>query len=121
MIEQNLRFSTGRKIKMMRLAQKLTQEELALGANICAKYLSLIETDRREASVYVYRGIAKALNAPLWLLFCDLSEGLLLTLKHFDDCSEAEIRVLRRFIDGNKYAIRQCRDLGVDLDEKNSY
>ena len=107
MIELHLKFSAGEKIKTLRLAKNLTQEKLALKAAITAKYLSLIETNRREASVYVYNCIAEALNVPMWQLFCNLSEETLLAMNHFNDCSEIEIRVLRQLIDGNKHALRQ--------------
>ena len=115
MRDQNLKFSTGEKIRTLRLSQNLMQEELARKAAITAKYLSLIETDQREASVYVYRCIAEALNVPVWQIFCDLSEETLLALQHFGDCPEAEIRVLRRLIEGNKCALRQCRSLDFGL------
>ena len=116
MVDQNPKFSTGEKIRTLRLAQNLTQEELALKASVSTKYLSLIETNRREASIHIYRCIAKALNVPLWQLFCDLSEESILALNHFDDCSEMEIRALGRFIDANKYALRQCCDLNFGLE-----
>ncbi len=101
----------GHNIRKLRLLQNLTQEELALRVPITAKYLSGIETGRREATIYVYRCIAKALQLPMWILFCELSDETLLVLKHFEDCSEIEIRALRRFIDGNKYALRQHHGL----------
>jgi transcriptional regulator with XRE-family HTH domain len=107
MIEQR----TGEKIKTLRLAQNLTQEELALYSAITVKYLSLIETGQREASIHVYKCIADALNIPMWQIFCNLSEETMLALKHFDGCSEMEIRALRRFIDGNKHALRQCLNM----------
>ena len=108
---QNQKISPGEKIKTLRLAQKFTQEELALKAGIIPKYLSLIETDQREASLDVYRCIAEALHIPMWQLFCDLSKETLLVLENFSDCSEIEIRTLRRFIDGNKCALRQHHNL----------
>ena len=119
MIDQ--KYSTGEKIRTLRLAQNLTQEELALKASVSTKYLSLIETDRREASIHIYRCIADALNIPMWQLFCDLSEEMLLVLNHFDDCSEAEIRALGRFIDGNKYALRHCCSLDFGLETAKDF
>jgi len=110
-ITQQQKISIGNKVKALRLGQHLTQEELAFKAGIIPKYLSLIETDQREASVHVYRCIAEALNIPIWQLFCDLSEETLLVLEDFNDCTEMEIRTLRRFIAGNKYALRQHHSL----------
>jgi len=109
--KKNPEFSIGEKIKMLRLAQDLTQEELACKAGITTKYLSLIETGQREASLHVYSCIAATLHIPIWRLFCDLSEETLLVLDDFRDCTEMEIRALRRFIAGNKYALRQHHDL----------
>ena len=106
--------NTGGKIKALRLSQGLTQEDLAIKANIAAKYLSLIETNQREASLDVYRCIATALHIPMWQLFCDLSEESLFVMEDLSDCSEMEIRALRRFFIGNKYALRQHYSLDFD-------
>ena len=116
-MNQSSEFSIGRKIRTLRKAQNLTQEELAFKSAISKKYLSQIETDEREASIYVYKCVAMAMNVPMWRIFCDLSEDVLLTLHHFADCTEKEIRVLGQFLDGNKHALRQCNalDLGSRL------
>ena len=106
-----IKFSIGAKIKALRLAQKLTQEELALKANITPNYVSLVETDVREASIDVYRCIADALHIPMWQIFCNLSDESLLILEDFDDCSETEIHMLRRFINGVKHAIRHKQSI----------
>ncbi|MCL2671237.1 MAG: helix-turn-helix domain-containing protein [Clostridiales bacterium] len=107
----NSEFSVGEKIKAIRLSRNLTQESLSHKAGITTKYLSLLETDQREASIHVYRCIAAALHIPMWWLFCDLSEEIFLVLTDFDDCSEMEIRALRRFITRNKHALRQHHNL----------
>ena len=111
MAHQAHKSNTGGKIKSLRLAQSLTQEDLAIKANIAPKYLSLIETNQREASLHVYRCIAIALHIPMWQLFCDLSEESLLAIEDLNDCSEMEIRTLRRFFIGNKHALRQHHSL----------
>ena len=122
MREQYSQCCAGEKIRELRLMQNLTQETLALKAAITTKYLSLIETGRREASIYIYSCIAEALNVPMWQLFCDLSEEVLLAIKHFEDCSETEIQILRLFVDGNKYALRKCRDLNFEqFSAKDTY
>ena len=102
-------FSVGEKIKNLRLAQGLTQENLAYKVGITANYLSLIETSQREASVDVYRCIAKALHIPMWQLFCDLSDETLLVLEDLHDYSEAEVKLLWRLFTGNKHAVKQHR------------
>lgn len=107
MNNQKEKFSIGLKIRSVRLSQNLTQGELASRVTITANYLSLLETNQREATIDVYRCIAKALNIPVWQLFCDLSDELLLVLELFEDCSAVEIRALTCFINGNKYALRQ--------------
>jgi len=103
-------FGTGEKIKNLRLTQNLSQENLATKVGITTNYLSLIETNQREASIDVYRCIAKALHVPMWQLFCDLSDEILLIVEDLGNCSETEMRLLRLLFSGNKQAIRQhCR------------
>lgn len=119
MIDHTKEFSTGMKIRLLRLEQNITQEKLASIAAIAPKYLSLIETDQREASIHVYRCIAKALDIPVWHLFCDLPDECLLVLHHLEDCSVMEVRALERFVSSNKYALRQHhkQELGLNAIE----
>jgi len=112
--ENNNNFRVGKKIKKLRKAQGLTQEQLAYKANISPNYVSLIETNQREPSLDIYRCIANALHIPMWQLFYDLPEGVLLILEELQDCSDIELMALRRFIASNKDALRQHHRLDLD-------
>ena len=107
--------NTGEKIKRLRKSQKLTQAELAFKVGIVPNYLSLIETNRSEATLHIYRCIADALHIPMWYLFCNLPEGALLVLNEFEDCTDVEVQALLRFVAGNKVALRQHYKLDLGM------
>ena len=52
----------GRRIRTQRIAQKLTQEELAAKADISLSFLGHIERGTRKLSVETLFGICKALD-----------------------------------------------------------
>lgn len=54
----------GDNIKKYRIAQKLTQKELAEKANISRSYLADVENGRYNPSIEVLNAIAHALNVP---------------------------------------------------------
>jgi transcriptional regulator with XRE-family HTH domain len=107
--------NTGEKIKSLRKSQKLTQAELAFKVGIVPNYLSLIETNRCEATLHIYRCIADALHIHMWHLFCDLPKEALLILDEIGDCTDVEAQALRRLISGNKIALRQHYKLDLGM------
>lgn len=64
--------SVGRTIKNLRNAAGLKQKDLAGRLDISPNYLSLVENDKREPSVYFLRNLASEIGIPLGLLFLDI-------------------------------------------------
>lgn len=65
----------GAALRHLRHASKISQKDLARRAGISPSYLSLIEADRREASVPLIRRFAEELGAPAVLLFATVLAG----------------------------------------------
>jgi transcriptional regulator with XRE-family HTH domain len=59
----------GKKIRGIRLSKKLSQEKLALIANIDRTYIPSIEKGERNVSIGVAEKLAKALGVQLFELF----------------------------------------------------
>ncbi len=59
----------GEKIRKIRTAKRLTQEDLAYQANIDYSYLNEIESGKRNPTVKRVAGIAKVLKVSLKELF----------------------------------------------------
>src|SRR5713101_2373583 len=76
----------GRRLKILRKAQKLNQAELAEKTGIETKYLSNLETGRRSPSFEKAVALAKALDVPMNALFS------------FDQ-GEADPKILKRRIE----------------------
>ena len=66
---ETLRTLFGRRIKALRLAAKLTQEELSERAAISVDFLSLIERGRNSPSFENIESLALALDLPVSMLF----------------------------------------------------
>jgi len=69
----------GKTIKLLRVASRLKQKELARMAGISQNYLSLIESDRKEPSLQVIERISARLGVPIagiFLLSMDTPTGL---------------------------------------------
>lgn len=62
---QDWRRVVGTNVKRLRLARRLTQEEVAFRSEIDLTYLGGIERGRRNPSLLVMARIAKALSADL--------------------------------------------------------
>jgi transcriptional regulator with XRE-family HTH domain len=67
-----LKKSLGIRIRSLRVEHRMTQEDLADAAGLHVTYLSMIEHGKRNPSLQVLQGIAKALRSTLSSLF----EGL---------------------------------------------
>ncbi len=55
----------GIKIKILRTKQKLSQEKLALNADVERSYLGKIERGRQNPSLLIIKHIAEALNVEI--------------------------------------------------------
>lgn len=64
-------YSLGNRIRNLRLKYSLSQEQLALRADITTAYLGQIERDEKNPTVKLIEKIANALNLSLSELFSD--------------------------------------------------
>ncbi len=64
-------YSLGNRIRYLRLKHNLSQEQLALRADITTAYLGQIERDEKNPTVKLIEKIANALNMSLSELFSD--------------------------------------------------
>ena len=89
----------GRTIKKLRIDKELSQEQLAIAADITPSYLSLIENDRRDASISVLRRIAEAIGVPPEVIIWDAVQlPAKLDAKDKRICELAKI-IVRQFMD----------------------
>lgn len=65
----NINEKLGKRIRALRRAKKITQEDLAYEAKVDYSYLNEIEAGKRNPSVKRINAIAKALKVPLSELF----------------------------------------------------
>lgn len=61
----------GQKVKLYRLSQNLSQEELAEKSGLHRTYIGSIERGERNITLKNAENIAKALNQPLYQFFID--------------------------------------------------
>jgi transcriptional regulator with XRE-family HTH domain len=64
-VQQNF----GRRVRALRIAKGLSQEELAFRANVHRTYLGGIEIGKRNPSLKNIAAIARALEVPIFELF----------------------------------------------------
>lgn len=58
----------GKAIQLLRINNRLSQDELAELSNLSSGYISLAEKGKRNLSLSALNRISKALNMPLFLL-----------------------------------------------------
>jgi len=66
--------AVGKAIRMLRTRKGMSQKDLALRADITASFLSLVESDSRDASIKVIGRIADALEVPMAVLIWESVE-----------------------------------------------
>lgn len=59
----------GERVRKVREAKNLSQEQVALEANINRAYIGYIERGERNPSIYTVAKIAQVLDTPLYELF----------------------------------------------------
>lgn len=64
-----IRKALGARIRFLRVAQRLTQEELASGCGLHVTYLSTVEHGKRNPSLDALHAVSKALGVSLSVLF----------------------------------------------------
>ena len=104
----------GKQIKIERIRQDLTQEQLAEKVNISVSHLSGIERGTTKLGLSAFYGIANALKISTDTLLCysvDNQESkAVLTgniAKLLADCSKNEIIIIEEIIQSTKYAVRK--------------
>ena len=103
--------AAGKRIKVLRIQKGLSQEELSSRADVSIPYLSNIENAHSKAALPTFIKIANALNVTLNDLLYDCQpnsrpalESTIATVP--EDCTDYEMRVLVRALDGMKSALR---------------
>lgn len=104
----NIYFNIGEKIHTLRMQKGMSQEDLALQAEITPAYLGLIERNKKNPTVKVLAQICNALNIGLSEFFLVESESLttrteidLLTeqiMHQISRCNETEMRTMLTII-----------------------
>lgn len=62
-------------IKLLRVKNKVTQEELGEAVDVTRKYISSIENNKKRASLFFYRDVANYFKVTLDYLFIDSSDA----------------------------------------------
>jgi transcriptional regulator with XRE-family HTH domain len=94
----------GRRLKSIREAARLTQEQVAERTHGDAKYLSALENGRSSPTLDTIMGLAKALGVPVSdFLLLDGEDSDTKSLRRkieaaIDACSEEELRRVYRLI-----------------------
>ena len=70
--EMNINVFFGKEIKKIRLSKKISQEKLALDAEIDRTYITDIENGNRNVSLTIAFKLTNALDVPFSKLFKDL-------------------------------------------------
>lgn len=65
----------GKRICFLRKQRKMSQEDLALEANVNRNYLCDLENGRRNPSLAIINKICKALRVPISYLFKGIGEN----------------------------------------------
>jgi transcriptional regulator with XRE-family HTH domain len=102
----------GKRIKIARIQQSLTQERLAEISGLSTQHTSNIENGNTKASLPTIIRIANALSITVDELLCDSVNHSEVALNKtiasiLEDCSEYEIRILAGMLQGAKDALRQ--------------
>ena len=102
----------GKRIKIARIQNDMTQEQLAETAGLSPTHLSNIETGTTRVSLQTMIGIANALGVTADDLLCDsvirckvqFEKDIELLLR---DCDEYEIRIMRDMLEAIKTTVRR--------------
>jgi len=103
----------GKRVKIARINQSLSQEVLAEKAEMSIQFLSNIENAKSKASLATFVKIANALDLTVDdLIYDSLKKNRVEFEKQIatilKDCSDYEVRVLANSLNGIKQALREC-------------
>lgn len=104
----NLLIALGKRIQSIREKKGLTQEALARGSRVNAKYISAVERGQKNATIFTLEKIAKGLNVELYELFllseeASSEEALRKAIESL--LRDANIRILRLCLSFLKQAL----------------
>ncbi|GBF78457.1 transcriptional regulator [Paenibacillus sp. 598K] len=102
----------GAKIRLHRLAQGLTQEQLAERSNTTPSYIGQLERGEKDIRISTLEKVALALNLDLHDMFTNekesflkqhkwVWEGILLQLRHPEERQEQAYRILKELLEPN--------------------
>ena len=112
----------GKRIKITRIKQNLTQETVAYKIGITPQHMSNIETANSSVSLPTLISIANALSVSVDELLCDniLASKAIFEKEAqelFSDCNEFEIRVLVDILKAAKDSMRNVQMFEASLHE----
>lgn len=103
-------FNTGNRIRNLRTEKGLSQEQLALNADITTTYLDMIERNDKNPTIKVLERICGALDISLAVFFSDsgkvndsMDETSYQIMAHVSMCNDSEKRILLHLI---KYVMK---------------
>lgn len=98
-------FNTGERIRTLRNEKGLSQEQLALNADITTTYLDMIERNDKNPTIKVLGRICDALDVTLAIFFSNdetidksMDETSYKIMAHVNMCNSSEKRVLLHVI-----------------------
>lgn len=92
------RKALGKRIRMLRKANKLSQQKFALMVGVERSYLSKLEAGKRNPSIDCIEKIANGLDVTLSELFLNIEAEALRDSTHAGNCANREVRYrLSRF------------------------
>ncbi|MFI3212900.1 MAG: helix-turn-helix transcriptional regulator [Eubacteriales bacterium] len=102
----------GKRIKKIRLAQKITQERVSVSTDISSTHISHIENGTTKASIDSILKISSALNCTPNDILCDSMNHAKPIFNHeiaeiLVDCDEYEIRVIFDIVKATKSSLRE--------------
>ncbi|EQF27374.1 helix-turn-helix family protein [Clostridioides difficile CD160] len=106
----------GKRIKIARIKNGITQESVAEEIDITPSHMSNIETGKTKVSLSVLVNIANALSVTIDELLCDnvLNSKIIFegeAKEIFNDCDEYEVRILVDVLKYMKEAMRKDREI----------
>ena len=112
----------GKQIKIARIKQDLTQEQLSEMANISVSHLSGIERGTTKLGLSAFFGIANALKISTDTLLCysvDNEESKAVLSNYvanlIEDCSKNELVVIEELVKSTKNALRKIQRDSDDI------
>ncbi len=107
----------GKRIRDVRIARKMSQQELATKADISLPHVSDIELGKKSMKLVTFIRITRALNVSPEAILHENTAGIDQWLNNefaqiVDDCTPSEVEVLKRFVIQLKETMRKPPQTG---------